>query len=268
MRVSRARARAVRAEALAGQARTLPQLSRREFVRTAAGIFVPAIVGLTSKGASLVPFNPQIRTVAGGGGMPTWLIQQDFETATTIYDHSEVWTEVGSTISANTTTPLFGTQSVRLSGTNIRLTSPSHTGLDEAWYYWATKFATIPAGIRTNYVTIIGAGFGIDIESSGSIRVSGSQNGTPTTNTVTTGVLYHFLVHYLKGSGANANYSVEFNTTATFTNAPGNGYSVVTNGSETSQSTAIRYLAEEATTFTVDIDKVRAAASQIPNNPT
>lgn len=199
--------------------------------------------------------------------MPTWLIQQDFETPTTIYDHSETWGEVGSTISANTSTPLFGTQSVRLSGTNIRLTSPTHTGLDEAWYYWATNFVTIPAGITTNYVSIVGAAFGIDIMSSGAIRVSGSQNGTPTTNTVTTGVLYHFMVHYLKGSGANATYSVEFNTSATFTGVAGNGFSVVSNGSETAQATAFRVLAEEATTFTVDIDKVRAAATLIPNNP-
>ena len=42
-------------------------MNRRKFIRNTAGIFVPAIVGL-SKAASIVPFNPQIRTVVSGGG--------------------------------------------------------------------------------------------------------------------------------------------------------------------------------------------------------
>lgn len=235
--------------------------SRRDFIKSSAsGLFLPAIVGLVPKSLVLaaVPV-PHRRSV--NASSVTYLINQNFETPTTGYDNGETWSVTGTTVNPVFTPALLGTQSCELSGSlTLRLTSPTHTGLSESYYYWRTKFTTIPAGITTNYVTIIGPNFGIDVLSSGAVRVSGSQNGTPTTNTVSTGVEYFFLVHYLAGSGANGFYSVEFNTSATFSGS-GNGYSQVTNGSETANSTNIRFLAEESTTATYVIDQILAAAT-------
>lgn len=70
-------------------------ISRRKFIRNATGIFVPAIVGL-SKAASMVPFNPQIRTVVGGGGPPS-----DYSAADLLWldgaDATKLYTDTGLT---------------------------------------------------------------------------------------------------------------------------------------------------------------------------
>lgn len=196
----------------------------------------------------------------------TYLVKQDFEG--TGYDNSETWTEVSTVIDEDFTPALVGTQSCQISGTAVRLTSPTHTARDEIWYYVVANMTTVSAG-TVNWFSIVGPGFGIDRLSDGTIRVSGSQNGTPTSTTATIGTTYHFLIHYIKdldGGAPSAFYSVEFNTSGTF-DGSGSDYSQVTNGSETAQATNFRFLAEEATTVTYVVDKVRADDVAIGSSP-
>lgn len=201
---------------------------------------------------------------AGGGGGGAFLINQNFETATTGYDNGETWAETGSTITPADTTapsPLVGSQSCRFSGTNIRLTSPTYAAQDTIYLRFRARFITLPSS--TSIITILGPGVVLDLQASGSMRIGGTVNSTSTVDTYTTGVEYFFELRYtrdLDGGGGSAIYSVEFNTSGTF-NGSGNDFAVATTGTDASTTTQFRFHAEAATTVEYNIDQVQMQAT-------
>lgn len=238
-------------------------MNRRKFIQSASGLLLPAaFASARAQGMLLNPY----RFAAGGGGGPTLLINQGFETPTTGYDNGpESWTTSGTTITPTYTPALVGTQSCRLDGLNIRLNSPTFAAQNELWVKFTLNIHTISAGTVTLF-RLIGpaSGLGMDRVSGGGLRMSGSVNGSTTTNTTSLDTQYWVRIHYIKGTGANAFFSVEFNTTDSFSGS-GNGYGPnTTNGTETEQITQIRFTAETGATVTYSVDNIQVCGGSTP----
>lgn len=224
-------------------------------------VFAPGIV--SPQGLVL---NAQGFYYAVGSGGPSYLISQGFEG--TGYDNSESWTETTNPDEdyATAPAPLVGSQSLYFSNTLQRATSPSFTAQDEIWIYWQAHYLQLPT---TTLLTIIGPSVGLDRTAGGGLRIGGTVNSPTSTDTLATGSLYHFLIHYrrdLDGGGGSAFYSVEFNTSGTF-NGSGNDYVEATTGTDAAQATQLRFHGEAGTTVEYIMDKVRCDDVAIGSNP-
>lgn len=205
-------------------------------------------------------------SAAAGGA--TYLVKQDLEG--TGYDNSETWTESGTADEdyATAPAPLVGSQSLRMSGTTERDSSPSFAGQSTVWVYFQFNVTTLPSSGNSTFGLFIGPSVGVEVTSAGVIRTwSGSVNGSFTSDAITAGVTYHGRFRYTAGSGANAVGTFEFNTSATFTGS-GNKFSSFTNGSETQNCTQLQLRAEGTQTMTIIFDKIRVDDVIIGDNPT
>lgn len=214
--------------------------------------------------AGTLVFGPRVST--GGGGGPTLLINQGAEG--TGYDNGpEIWIETIGNPNEDYTPALVGGQSILMSGTNVRLDSPTFTAQDEVW----TKFVWNPSTLPAERITIFwfrsagGNLVGVDINTDGTIRVGGSANSGNTTASITLNSDNWFRVHYIKGTGMNATYSVEFNTSDSFTGTASARFTSINSGTtETAQIDQIRLQAEGSTTVTFVLDNIQVAGGSTP----
>lgn len=169
------------------------------------------------------------------------------------YDAGE-WTE---TIGTNgivdqddtTATILRGTQQLKVyagdSGQYSNTLSPSFTASDEVWFHCLFRHGSSIAAATVYFINLTNAG--APIVQVGVTATTGTiviKCGTPTattTNAISADTDYHIWVHYKKGTGSNAEYSVE--VTAASAKAPtgsGDFYAAGTDGTRTQQIDGVR----------------------------
>jgi hypothetical protein len=83
---------------------------------------------------------------------------------------------------------------------------------------------------------------------------------------MSTGTTYHVWVHYVKGSGSNAQSSVGFSTDGTRPTS-GNKFTSYSNGTETADADNVRFMEEGGSNARAIIDKVRVDDATIGDNP-
>jgi hypothetical protein len=204
----------------------------------------------------------------------SYLINQNFEG--TGYDNSESWTEAGTGLDEDyTTTVLVGSQSLYgISTTSAKtLTSPTFAAQSDCWAYGQFRFgagATLTANqtlfsVRGNTANLVQVLF----RSSSKFRINvGSTASSDSVGTWTTGVTYHYRIHYTKGTGANAFGSFEISTDGTFAGS-GNNYVQVTNGNATTDADNVRLTWDSSASNGEEIiwDRILVDDVTIGNNP-
>lgn len=205
--------------------------------------------------------------VSAGGGGAEYLIQDDFESGL-----AGLWTVSGSgTMEDYTASPIEGTTSVHLnfSGANGRLLS-GFPGQDELWFYCKLKLASLPSTSRTLFYLRDGSGSTlafVQTTSTGIILVR-AFGGTSalTIDTISAGTIYHFWLHWTKGTGSNEFASIAFSADGTKP-VSGNTYAESTNGTDTTQAAEMAIGVFSSSTVEYFVDHVRVSASEIGDNP-
>lgn len=197
-----------------------------------------------------------------GGGAPTYLLEQNFDTAGVPTD----WNNSGANFDY-TATVLEGTQSLQTpSGSQAFLNEIFN--LTEFWGYWMLRrvsWAGDPATIFAAYSSGYTSELTVDVAAD-SLRVaSGTTESTVTTTADTT--TYHVWMHALKGTGANATVEVWFSTTTTKPADASNGHAKITNGSFDANITAMNWCSLFGGTADFIVDKVRIDDVAIGSNP-
>lgn len=230
---------------------------KRMCIPTMFGIFVPAIA--MGQGLLINRFFNQ--TGAAGGGA-TYLVEEDCEGTGT----PASWTDSGTTIDWDFTgTVLAGAQSVQLSSQNARILSPTFAAQANLRGYFLYRADTLLAASVT-ICAFIGPGVSAEVRTDGTLRIGGSVNSPTTVATMVADTTYHVWVQYIKGTGANAVYSVAFSTTGTKPTS-GDNFTSATTGTETTDCTALRLHCESSLTATVIFDKIRADDADIGDSP-
>lgn len=210
------------------------------------------------------------------GTSPTYLVKQNFETATTGYDNEETWvTASGSPNPAYTGEILLGTQSLRATEAAAagRVRTEFSSGIDEvhAYFLFRRDGGGQPGGART-FFTFSTAGadsqqVAVQYGTTGALTIICGTANLTTVSGTSVDQTYHVWVGYTKGTGANAFAYVAFSTDGTKPSS-GNQYREVTNGSSTNQVGRI-YLGLAATNAAADLifDKVLVDDVAIGSNP-
>lgn len=200
-----------------------------------------------------------------------YLVQQNFEEPTTGYDHGETWTPAGNGIinPAYSGLVLQGTQSMRFSQSGqAGQTQTTIAAQDEVWVYFMMRIVSIGAHNPTwfGWLNEGTATLAFHINNDFTISLSGGSSAT-TAATVTTGVTYHFWMHYKKGTGANQIQEVAFSTDG-IKPLSGSNYAAVLNGNRTAPITTLTLMWNFSTwTHEYIFDKVRIATTCIGDNP-
>lgn len=189
------------------------------------------------------------------------------------YDNSEVWFEANNPDEDYTTSPapLKGSQSIyfRDVTTGVRAFSPVFTARGDCWMYIEYRPTVIAVGdtialYRNNSgnVTLVQ----IDVDATGHLRCDdGTLTSSYTTDAATTGTTWYIWLHYVKGTGANAQYSIGFSSDGTRTTA-GNKFTSMANGVSTLDADQIRLSSESGSCAWIG-DRCLSSASIIPDNP-
>lgn len=137
----------------------------------------------------------------------------------------------------NTVSPLSGSQDLLKSVTTDGGAHAPFTASSEVWMQCEFKFSFLPGSsapfvwwfdsTQTPFVNAL-------IASTGEIGFSASAGGggSTTVDQVEANIKYWLFFHYKKGTGANAIYELEFNTTSTRTGT-GNKYTIYNSGAVT-----------------------------------
>lgn len=156
------------------------------------------------------------RPLAGGGGGPSYLLEENFDGAGT----PSGWTTATGTPNYDyTTTILQGTQSLALDGTSADAgaISPSFTAPSTIYGYCLFRFSAIPSSSREfmrlrNSTTVVARVF---ITSSGNLQFRHGATTYSTVSTMSINTTYHIWYDYAAGSGANGVSSIGFSTDGT-----------------------------------------------------
>lgn len=180
------------------------------------------------------------QSVGGGSNPPASpLVNQNLEG--TGYDNSETWSEglAGGTVDEDyTAIPLVGSQSLRLANAvgGFTFDSKTYTSGAERWYFFRFRMITLEGSTTSRILEVwnnVGAvQASIDLNTTGTLKVSAGTGTATTTDAMATGVSYYVWAHYAKGSGANAVADVGFSTDGVRPTG-GNKFAQVTNGSTT-----------------------------------
>jgi hypothetical protein len=209
--------------------------------------------------------------IAIAGGAVTYLVQQDFEGAG--YDNGETWTEAGTgTINEDyTTSPLVGSQSLRLAYTSQSGTTTVALPADQASLdvYFRVNFAAVPASGKV-FLRLRDAGgttiCRVEVATSNRITIRHGTGAATTTNGVSSATTYSFFLTFTKGSGANGIANIGYSTDDTRPTS-GNTYVSVSNGTSTADVRDIMFGPENTSTWEAQVDKVRADNATIPSSP-
>lgn len=174
-----------------------------------------------------------IRPGTIGGDSGTELVRQSFEGVG--YDNGETWTTYSSDPDPDSTAnALDGSESLYLDGTNDRVIT-SFAAQDEVWLYGSFYHASGSSSTR-DLITLFKDGTGdiayAQTTSAGNLEiVCGTVNGG-TAAALSTSTRYYIWLHYVAGTGSNAQLHVYLSTTTT---KPGTPTDSITNGDATSQ---------------------------------
>lgn len=167
----------------------------------------------------------------------SYILQQDFESAGT----PTGWSGTGSVTFHNTSSPLEGTGDLDLVGhaspdtTALSLTSSTAS---ECWMVFLFKIISFSSSGSSMFIelqTSAGSpsGGNLQFTSSGGCKMTiGFTGSANTAGNLSSGTLYYAKMHFLKGTGSNAQGSIEFSTTGTWTGS-GSLFASVTNGDST-----------------------------------
>ena len=178
-----------------------------------------SVIATTPAGISLSN-TATVATVTPPAGGASYLVNQNFETATTGYDNSEAWTEAGAgTVeAANTATVIAGSQSLQIAMASQA--ASTYVGFTaQAALYTKFRFRVASTNGGNQVVATIRDGANIlgTLTLAGASRVMratavGAGNGTSTdVLPVDTNVYVWF--EYIQGTGANAICRVGWATT-------------------------------------------------------
>lgn len=237
-------------------------MNRRKFVKGAVGLFVPATFGILvprARGQVYLQNRRAAFRPKGGGAAASYLVEEDCEGTGT----PSGWSDAASPDWDYTAVPLAGSHSLRMSGTTQRTTSGSFTATGDIWFYFLFRPQVIAGCAICSFV---GPAVSGELRSDGTLRIGGSVNSAPTTDAMSVDTTYHVWMHYVKGTGANALFSIAFSTSGTKPTA-GNAFTSATTGSETADCTQMRMQCEGVVSATVVFDKLRADDANIGDNP-
>lgn len=157
------------------------------------------------------------------GGI-VYVIDQNFETATTGYDNGETWGEIlgGGTIeAAETTTPLRGLQSLNMiaaAATEQRTQFTLTTAITDSsnhFIYSVTSIPTSTSDVFKTFNTDLNDSYKLSLESSGRLNINADGGTIDYGSTIAEDTTYHIWWTSSVGSGSNATFSVYVGTTAT-----------------------------------------------------
>lgn len=221
--------------------------------------------------ASVVLPGGIMRTI-GGGAAPTYLLEQNFESA----GLPSGWTTASGTPNydyATAPAPLEATQSLFQDATltvNQRSDSPTFTASAAAWGYVMYSPSTLPPAGNNTVITFRNGStdlMNVQINSSGQLRANvGTPSSSYTVTGMSAGTVYHIWWHYTAGSGANAVGNVALSTTTTKPTS-GNGFAQVTTGTSTLSVDNVRVRADGTSVASWITDKLRADDVDIGDNP-
>jgi hypothetical protein len=223
-----------------------------------------------SASAQLFPFS-FMRSAAGGGGGPTYLLQENFEGS----GYENTWTEAGTGTKdedyATSPAPLVGSQSLRLAFASQNGTTTTALSADQGTcdVYFQVNFAAIPASGKV-FLRLRDASANtlvrIEIGSSNRFTLRHGTAAASTTDGLSTSTTYHVWISYAKGTGANGSATIAFSTTGTRPTS-GNAYAAVTTGTATADVHDIMLGTENTSTWEGVFDKVRVDDATIGDNP-
>lgn len=223
---------------------------------------------------AILPLLPRVSSGNTTGCCPaaaTWIASEDWEgigkpsgwtTNAISGDHGAVWFDYS-------TAPLWSSQSLQLTNGGFTYNENWHTAQTEVYYYFMWRREVTIDGAVIMYVVDNAANpllYVYLVPTANTIRVGLGATTATTTATTADGNTYHFWVHYLKGTGANATLEVHFSTTPT---KPADGstfHAKVTNGTATDNATGVWFYSEYAG-CDWRIDKVRADDVLIGSDP-
>jgi hypothetical protein len=203
---------------------------------------------------------------AAAAGGPSYLLSENFEGAG--YENA-AWSESGTVDEDYTTTILAGSHSLGVTnGGSATYTFPGATA-DEVWGYCLYRPHT--AAGDPNFINLFDASDNvlawIWLNADGTVTVTDDGfHLDSTTATMTPGTTYSVWWRYKKGTGADGELQVWFNTSATH---PGSGANdaLVTNANGTAQVNKVRFLDSTATAGVAVFDTVRVDDAQILSSP-
>jgi hypothetical protein len=210
---------------------------------------------------------------AGGGGGPTYLIEENFETPTTGYDSGVTWTESGTVDPDNSTTPLVGSQSCLLSGSYANITG-DFTGQTDVWAYgrfkpvdfWTgdTSYAGIFALRSAGAEYLLSVNVRYDSGSGGKGEVVLYANGAASSASSTLldrATEYHIWVRYVESGTC----ILAMSTSATRPSVDGSGavYLTKTGGTGTASEVLVGNIQNEP----MRADRILVSTSEIGNSP-
>jgi hypothetical protein len=175
--------------------------------------------GTESENVNWVATNILVNVVTNGSvatAETSYLINQGFEGSG--YDNSESWSETsGSPNEDSTTSPIVGSQSLRISGAvAVIAKSPSFTAQSTLYVYFRMRTSGNPGGGR-RFFYIRDSSNNVLLEclqnSTGTVTArAGTSGGSTTSGTLSASTDYHCWVKYVKGTGANAVAEFGFST--------------------------------------------------------
>lgn len=201
------------------------------------------------------------RFAAGGGGPTADLFSLDFE---------ETGTPAGVTILGgtpnfdNTTTPLAGAEDLACAVSTLSDWNKTFTASDEVWISF--EYQRDDANPDTILYVEAGAQYiGFRIGPSGGFLFSqsGTNTGTETVTTCPTATHIYCRLHVKKGTGANAIYDLEFNTSNSFTGS-GNKFTSYSAGNVTNQFVDIEHYHSAANTAVTRTDNLKGSSTGWP----
>lgn len=178
----------------------------------ALGAIVPALV------LALAPCNPAATVVVGqpaaGGGGPSYVYEQDFETT----GAPTGWSTVSGTPDydyATAPAPLEGSESLHLDSTE-QARSQSWSALGDCYAYFQLNLSTASSKTVVFEFEDSGAAFRLRVEyrASGVLRVYHGTASTDGSTTLSAGTTYHVWVEYEKGTGSDGVARLYYSTSA------------------------------------------------------
>jgi hypothetical protein len=229
-------------------------------MRTFLFLFLVA-VNCCAQGVVVSPY----RFAGGGGGSPTYLINQNFEG--TGYDNGESWTEGGTWDEDYTTTVLTGSQSLFQDGLGGGSnTSPDFAPSSHFTLYLQFRLNT---AVNNSELLVVRSGANADLanlvyRAGGTLRSSCGGVNFETSDAISTGQKIHVWIEFTKGTGANGLGSIGWSTDGTRP-ASGNKFAQTTSGDATADAVRIRLEANIGQA--IIIDRIMLTASTIGDNP-
>lgn len=198
--------------------------------------------------------------VAGGGGPTADLFNLNFE---------ETGTPPGVTVLTgapnfdNTTAPLSGAQDNLCDASNVYDWNKTFTASNEVWCTF--EYSASTTAIGTFLYLEAGAQYvGFRWGTSGGFQLTqtgGGNVGSETADAVPTSTHLYCRLHVLKGTGANAVYDLEWNTSNSFTGS-GTKFTSYSSGTVTNQFVDVEHY--HNTTNSTHIDNLKGSSTGWP----